>query len=888
MTLERIDRVTVENWRNWQDTTTVDGFEQGLVVLSGPNAVGKTGLWEAIVLGLLDRHWGTHTDRLRPAGTKRVIPRVEIEFVAGGSRYRVEKHFGGAAFRDRANFWEWKAGTWALKDQGEEAYFLCRKTVLGTDVEAPSRGGVDRALKDTLMEVLLPPQGALTSEASTPEAISLAVTDQAAATSATRLGRVLDLVTRAANDVWVGQRDRSRKGSALQVGEERLDQIAEEITPLQDKVDRIGELVGGLASATEELAGMGEAAERLAEAEDLSRDADAHRKEREAAKEAWDDVHQRAQDAKALQDDRTALVGEVGDTAGALERALGEIEKREAARKLVDADRDAESKRRTALAGEVQRHRDWIAYETREAELEHLRGALAGVTGRLETIDEQEECLRAAEAEKTALPLPTDEEWTEIEEAQRDLHEARGRLAAGAWSVDGRVPEGIGLRVDGEEVETEEVALEASREVEITGGEGRSLCMKAPVGEAGEVERLASEIEAVLRRFDVDDVAGLRKRAAHVTGTLDQRIATAEELIERALDTGTKTDLLKEQVRLEGEIRKKEAMEAPTSERPAGSTEEWKVRLEFLGGELEAAQTRVEDAKGRSGEAMTSVEEGQQAVEKAEREAESTRTLLDAHREEHGPDDDLRDRAVQARAESDRTEEAWKRLDDARAMAENVKEERAQKLRKGLTETLAKQADVQRLEAGIEALRREDPEGRLAILEAERAALEPRVRAERTQADALRLLEEALKEERKRVTEAVGEPVRERIQRWVSYLLQDDSEVVVDEDGTPSVIRTPAGQEVPYPDQSFGTREQVSILYRLAVADLVAGEAGTGVCLMLDDPFGHTDRGRRARMLEILAAEADRRGHQILVFTCRPEDFEGVGVHVPVAGVGAD
>jgi len=191
-----------------------------------------------------------------------------------------------------------------------------------------------------------------------------------------------------------------------------------------------------------------------------------------------------------------------------------------------------------------------------------------------------------------------------------------------------------------------------------------------------------------------------------------------------------------------------------------------------------------------------------------------------------------------------------------------------------------KQEEILRLEADIDARRRDDPEGRLAALEAEEADLLPKVHQEKTKADALLLVEQSLGAEKQRVTHAIGQPVRKRIQDWIRYLLQDDSEVVVDDHGRPTILRTPAGRSVPIEDQSFGTREQVSVLYRLAVANLVSEESGTGVCLMLDDPFGHTDRGRRERMLEILGAESTRRGHQILVFTCRPEDFTGVGHHV--------
>ena len=67
MSLRRVERVELDDWRSWQGAKEVAELPSGLVVLAGPNARGKTGLWEAIVAGLLDRHWGRHTERLRPA-----------------------------------------------------------------------------------------------------------------------------------------------------------------------------------------------------------------------------------------------------------------------------------------------------------------------------------------------------------------------------------------------------------------------------------------------------------------------------------------------------------------------------------------------------------------------------------------------------------------------------------------------------------------------------------------------------------------------------------------------------------------------------------------------------------------------------------------------------
>ncbi len=157
-------------------------------------------------------------------------------------------------------------------------------------------------------------------------------------------------------------------------------------------------------------------------------------------------------------------------------------------------------------------------------------------------------------------------------------------------------------------------------------------------------------------------------------------------------------------------------------------------------------------------------------------------------------------------------------------------------------------------------------------------------KSEQIQANALRLLENALETELQKHIETVGGPIQERIQTWLQYILQDNSELIVSEEGLPSVIRNPTSQEIEFNEQSFGTKEQISMLYRLAIAGLVANNSGSGVCLMFDDPFGYADKGRRERMLEVIEAEVEKHGHQVLLFTCRPEDFIGHGSHYPIIG----
>jgi uncharacterized protein YhaN len=74
---------------------------------------------------------------------------------------------------------------------------------------------------------------------------------------------------------------------------------------------------------------------------------------------------------------------------------------------------------------------------------------------------------------------------------------------------------------------------------------------------------------------------------------------------------------------------------------------------------------------------------------------------------------------------------------------------------------------------------------------------------------------------------------------------------------------------------SFGTREQLAVIARLAYADLLQ-EAGWPTLIVLDDALVHSDAPRRDAMKRILFDAAQR--HQVLLFTCHPEAWQDLGV----------
>jgi len=72
---------------------------------------------------------------------------------------------------------------------------------------------------------------------------------------------------------------------------------------------------------------------------------------------------------------------------------------------------------------------------------------------------------------------------------------------------------------------------------------------------------------------------------------------------------------------------------------------------------------------------------------------------------------------------------------------------------------------------------------------------------------------------------------------------------------------------------SVGTREQLSTLYRLSLAEYL------GSTIVLDDQLVQSDGDRMEWFRKLLEEKANN--YQILVFTCRPEDYLDKKAMVP-------
>ena len=85
--------------------------------------------------------------------------------------------------------------------------------------------------------------------------------------------------------------------------------------------------------------------------------------------------------------------------------------------------------------------------------------------------------------------------------------------------------------------------------------------------------------------------------------------------------------------------------------------------------------------------------------------------------------------------------------------------------------------------------------------------------------------------------------------------------------------RTLDGTTVPFDSLSGGTKEQLSLIGRLAVAALV--DPQTGAPVILDDAFGFADPERLAALNVILGRIGETA--QVVLLTCQPDRFARVG-----------
>ena len=140
-------------------------------------------------------------------------------------------------------------------------------------------------------------------------------------------------------------------------------------------------------------------------------------------------------------------------------------------------------------------------------------------------------------------------------------------------------------------------------------------------------------------------------------------------------------------------------------------------------------------------------------------------------------------------------------------------------------------------------------------------------------AKAWRLLRDSLQEAEHKARETFLAPVQERLQPYLN-LLFPSTNLLLAEDGLEIKSLRRGDVEEPFASLSIGAREQVAVLARLALADLLC-EKGKPVALILDDALVNCDDDRFKRMGAALRRAAEH--VQILILTCHEARYQMLG-----------
>jgi hypothetical protein len=157
-------------------------------------------------------------------------------------------------------------------------------------------------------------------------------------------------------------------------------------------------------------------------------------------------------------------------------------------------------------------------------------------------------------------------------------------------------------------------------------------------------------------------------------------------------------------------------------------------------------------------------------------------------------------------------------------------------------------------------------------LEAELFIARIRFRAVEEEANSIRVLHSVLADAEHDANQAFLEPVVRRVQPYLNRVMPE-SRIQLGTDLALQGLQR-AGTVEPFESLSVGVREQVSVITRVAFADML-GDEGVHAPIILDDALVYADDQRFGDTLTTLAVAANR--HQIIILTCHEDRYIRLG-----------
>lgn len=888
----RLLRVEIRDFRKLRGPVILDDLAGPLTVVAGDNEEGKSTVLHALKAALFEHHTvgGAVRDAIQPydGGT----PEVALELEIGGRRYRLRKAFrrGGVTLEGPG---ERLADDAAERRLQELLRFERRQ---GRAEPGPRFHGLQGLFwLDQGTSFLLPARDEPDPVALARDRIGAAIAGEIGSAADGGIGR--ELLARARKEAarfWTEKR--SQATGELELAKKRVERLEDELRPLEIRFREAEERVERLARLRAER-------RRALESDELGQ---ARRHAREL-QERLAAVEQLEGECARARDRLRAAVAETGQLEQRRQareerrRVLAELEERRrllAARRVEAADQLTAAEAALAATAATEA-RAAAALEEAETSLAQLQGLIARrgkerelrrLQGALRDVEQAMKEAREAAAELASNPA-TPTRLKAVVEAHAALRTAEAELEASATRLELRPRPGMQARIGGTAIAPEqwhrlteraELVLDGYGTVVIVPGGTDIAERRARLAEAGTRLQRAlaaagasslAEVEArAARRLEADErkqVAAGRLAAA-LKATEDQ---DSEALAQRVANLGR-------ELQAGAEAAPEELAMLPDAE-----LDRLLAQARDAIGPLRTALDASRAARQQAADGLTGhrLEEARQEQELADLDrqlgAASAALLAETETE---PDERLDEALGRARAAqesaalaSSALEQRLRSADPELAREKARLAERA--LRDAEAESSRREQAIQTLETELRTLGDDGIGERLAQCRAELEAARAAHARVRVEARAWQMLRDELQQAETEQRQALVEPVLARIRPWLARLFPGAEPVLDGGTFTLAELRR-GGVRESTQRLSIGTREQIAVLVRLGLAQLLREREGEAPCLILDDALVYADETRLETMKAILQRAS--RELQIIILTCRPRDYRGLEARV--------
>jgi energy-coupling factor transporter ATP-binding protein EcfA2 len=859
--------VSIEQLRQFRRPIRLAGLEPGINLVAGPNESGKSTIVQAVRAAFLERYGSGSVTHLQPWGDSSAAPTVVLEFEHGGRHWRLSKRF----LRNKRCDLSVDGKAFSEGEAEEQLAELLGFQFSGRGASRPEHWGIP---------------GLLWVEQGAGQALEEPVS-HASEHLQSALGNLLGGVASTGGDEVIRAVEAARAELLTKTGKKRG-----EYAELNDRCERFEQEIGTLE---ERIRGYRTQVDRLGELRRIQREVGDRR--------PWETARARANDLKE------ALAG--------IRQWQQEQEQ----------ERQALAQSRQTLAAYRQQRKlaEEQAERLREREAEQLRAregfeGLQRATPSLQSAEnEAKVAYQAAKStltrarqweQRQRLEQQRQQAQVQVHALQRALERAvrlQGELDSAREALRGSAIDAAALgalRKSSAELTEVRIRSEAiATRLNYDLLEGRSITL-GELALQGQGERLLLEAATL----DIPEIGTVRV----VPGGTDidaqrRRLEQLEESVSRQLRELGVTSLAAAELKADRQLRataEVERLQALLQASAPAGTEALRAQLGERQTEAEGARRALEGQPGAVAIGLTP-QQAELALDAAESRLKSAESALGEHR------------LALSRAEGQASAalDEWQRLRDELQNPEHVAalqslagmiarmEEQCERLERAgearqaqidaanpqlleqdiarygssariaLEEHQRRAIELVRLQSTLESQGVEGLEEQRDTLAADLAHAQRRHRELDRRARALDLLLRLLQEKRQHLICRLQAPLQQHLNHYLAILFPG-ARLEVDERLVPGRFSRD-GEQGPLAELSFGAREQMGLVSRLAYADLLR-EAGRPTLILLDDSLVHSDRQRLEQMKRILFDAAQR--HQILLFSCHPEAWQDLGV----------